>query len=179
VLPSARDRIAGSVGDDDLVLDVGGWAEPFARADWVIDLEPYATRGLYGDRIAAGAERFTADTWVVRDICDRERWPFHDGQFAFAICAHTLEEGMASGKIKGDADSYQLLANCYIASRDTDKALAPLARAGELSTDGKGYLLLGQLLAIERYEIHRVDHQRREAAIAHRVADDLAREREQ
>jgi len=92
VLPSARDRIAGSVGDDDLVLDVGGWAEPFARADWVIDLEPYATRGLYGDRVAAGAERFTADTWVVRDICDRERWPFHDGQFAFAICAHTLED---------------------------------------------------------------------------------------
>ena len=92
MLPSARDRIAGSVGDDDLVLDVGGWAEPFARADWVIDLEPYATRGLYGDRVAAGAERFTADTWVVRDICDRERWPFHDGQFAFAICAHTLED---------------------------------------------------------------------------------------
>ena len=92
MLPAARDRIAASVGDDDLVLDVGGWAEPFARADWVIDLEPYATRGLYGHRADAGAERFTADTWVVRDICDREPWPFHDGQFAFAICAHTLED---------------------------------------------------------------------------------------
>ena len=92
MLAAARDRIAGSLGDDDLVLDVGGWAEPFARADWVIDLEPYATRGLYGHRAAARAERYTADTWVVRDICDREPWPFHDGQFAFAICAHTLED---------------------------------------------------------------------------------------
>ena len=74
MLPAARDRIAGSVGDDDLVLDVGGWAEPFARADWVIDLEPYATRGLYGHRAATGAERFTAETWGERDLCNREPW---------------------------------------------------------------------------------------------------------
>jgi hypothetical protein len=84
VLPAALERLP----ETGLVLDVGGWAKPLARADWVIDLAPYETRGLYG---AAGApERFTADTWVQADIC--EPWPLADGQFDFAVCSHTLED---------------------------------------------------------------------------------------
>ena len=68
-------------------------------------------------------------------------------------CAQALEEGMTAGKVGKDAESYQLLANCYIAARDTDKALEPLAKAGELSKDGKGFLLLGQLqLQKERFD---------------------------
>jgi len=39
------ERLAREIPDDALVLDVGGWFHPFARADWVIDLLPYATRG--------------------------------------------------------------------------------------------------------------------------------------
>jgi SAM-dependent methyltransferase len=57
----------------------------------VIDLMPYETRGLYG-RDGAGEERFTADTWVERDVCDHEPWPFADDQFDFAVCSHTLED---------------------------------------------------------------------------------------
>jgi hypothetical protein len=38
------------------------------------------------------AERFTEETWVVRDICDHEPWPFADDQFDVAVCAHTLED---------------------------------------------------------------------------------------
>ena len=72
-----------------LVLDVGGWANPLGRADWVIDLEPYETRGLYG---TPPSERFTADTWVQRDICAKEPWPFDDDQFDFVVCSHTLED---------------------------------------------------------------------------------------
>ncbi len=34
------------LSDDALVLDVGGWAAPLNRADWVIDLMPYETRGV-------------------------------------------------------------------------------------------------------------------------------------
>jgi hypothetical protein len=90
VLEASRERIDELLADTDLVLDVGGWASPLARADWVIDLLPYATRGLYGE--AAGEERFSASTWVERDICDREPWPFADDQFDFAICSHTLED---------------------------------------------------------------------------------------
>jgi ubiquinone/menaquinone biosynthesis C-methylase UbiE len=52
---------------------------------------PYATRGAYGER-GEERERFSAQTWVERDICDRDPWPFADGQFDFAICSHTLED---------------------------------------------------------------------------------------
>ena len=74
-----------------LVLDVGGWAKPLGRADWVIDIEPYETRGRYG-RADDEPERFTAATWVQRDVCDREPWPFADDQFDYAVCAQTLED---------------------------------------------------------------------------------------
>jgi hypothetical protein len=84
LLPASVDRLPS----EGLLLDVGGWAKPLARADWVIDLLPYATRGLYGE--AEGDERFTKDTWVEADICTP--WPFDDHQFDFAVCSHTLED---------------------------------------------------------------------------------------
>ncbi len=110
MLDSSAARILDRLDPDDCVLDVGGWAKPFPRADWVIDLEPYATRGLYGQASdgdegradeqergparepAPAGERFTEETWVQRDVCAREPWPFADGQFTFAICSHTLED---------------------------------------------------------------------------------------
>jgi hypothetical protein len=84
-------RILEQLGPDAVVLDVGAWGQPFRRADWVLDRMPYDTRGLYGFT-GDGPERFSADTWVRRDICDREPWPFADDQFDFAICSHTLED---------------------------------------------------------------------------------------
>ena len=79
------------IGPTDLVLDVGAWIQPFTRADWVIDVMPYETRGRHGKQ-GPEPERFSADTWVVRDICDHEPWPFEDRQFDFAVCTHTLED---------------------------------------------------------------------------------------
>lgn len=90
MLPSSERRVVQSLGDDARVLDVGGWASPLARADAVIDLMPYETRGLYG--AARTTERFNADTWVVRDICASEPWPFRDHEFDFVVCSHTLED---------------------------------------------------------------------------------------
>ncbi len=83
--------------DDDLVLDVGGWACPFNRANWILDGQPFETRGFYrtfGGAASQGGTReyFSRETWVQRDICDRESWPFRDKQFDFAICSHTLED---------------------------------------------------------------------------------------
>src|SRR5581483_359109 len=92
MLDSSRARILELLSEQDLVLDVGGGASPFARADWVIDLQPYAERSRYGDAPDPASERFSASTWVTRDICDRERWPFSDRQFDFSICSHTLED---------------------------------------------------------------------------------------
>lgn len=91
MLPESAARIAAELSDSALVLDVGAWANPLPRADWVIDLEPYETRGLYGGA-ARGDERFSKQTWIQRDICAREPWPFADGQFDFAICSHVLED---------------------------------------------------------------------------------------
>jgi hypothetical protein len=89
---AARQRILDTLPDDAVVLDVGGWAKPFPRADWVIDLREYETRGEWGYDGDPADERFSAGTWVARDICAHEPWPFADDQFDFAVCAHTLED---------------------------------------------------------------------------------------
>ena len=68
MLPAAEARLP----TDGLLLDVGGATNRLERADVVLDLLP--------------------DADVSRDICDREPWPFEDGQFAFAVCSHTLED---------------------------------------------------------------------------------------
>ena len=81
-----------ALGDDVRVLDVGGWACPLARADVVLDLMPYETRGLYGTLGPPEAERFTPETWVRHDICAREPFPFADDAFDLVVCSHTLED---------------------------------------------------------------------------------------
>jgi SAM-dependent methyltransferase len=91
VLAASRERILRDVDEAALVLDVGGWARPLSRADWVIDLMPYATRGRYGEPDPE-PERFTRESWVVRDICAAEPWPFDDDSFDFVVCSHTLED---------------------------------------------------------------------------------------
>jgi hypothetical protein len=86
------ERLERELPADALVLDVGGWARPLSRADWVLDIEAHATRGQWGQDGDPAAERFSAETWVQRDLCAREPWPFADGQFDFAVCSHTLED---------------------------------------------------------------------------------------
>jgi hypothetical protein len=92
MLALSRATLLGRLSDGDTVLDVGGGANPFPRADWVIDLIPYDERGLYGTVPDPVTERFSPATWVTRDICDRDPWPFADGQFDFSVCSHTLED---------------------------------------------------------------------------------------
>ncbi|MCW3041589.1 MAG: methylase [Solirubrobacterales bacterium] len=91
MLPAARDRLLATTPEHARVLDVGGWAKPLPRADAVLDLLPYATRGLYGAEDDT-PERFTEATWIQRDICDHEPWPFADDAFDVAVCSHTLED---------------------------------------------------------------------------------------
>ena len=69
-----------------------------------------------------------------------------------SCCVETLEDGMAKGLVKPDAEAWRLLANCHIAARDFDEALEPLAKAGELADNAQSFLLLGQLqLQRERF----------------------------
>jgi Methyltransferase domain len=93
--------ITGLLAPDDKVLDIGAWGYPFNRADFVIDSEPYETRGYY-NRVffprnplppqGGIEERFTKNTWIQRDICDRQPLPFGDKELDFVICSHTLED---------------------------------------------------------------------------------------
>ncbi len=88
------DAVLARIAPSDRVLDVGGWARPFNRADYVLDVEPFETRGFYGDPPWQGgeAEHFNKACWVQRDICARTPWPFPDKFFDFATCSHTLED---------------------------------------------------------------------------------------
>jgi len=85
------------INAEDLVLDVGGWACPFNRANWVLDSQPYETRGFYENiglpkSQGGDTEQFSEETWIQRDICDKEPWPFSDKFFDFSVCSHTLED---------------------------------------------------------------------------------------
>ena len=91
MLAASAQRILDTLSDDDVVLDVGGAMKPFNRADWIMDALPYEERGQLGS-IGGDAERFNSDTWVRRDFCDREPWPFRDKEIDFVICSHTLED---------------------------------------------------------------------------------------
>jgi len=91
MLESSVTRILERLSPGDVVVDIGGWGRPFNRADWVIDLMPYETRGKFGHQ-GRGAERFNGETWIQRDICDREPYPFGDKEVDFVVCSHTLED---------------------------------------------------------------------------------------
>lgn len=93
MLPQHTERILAMLGDDDRVLDVGGWAAPFNRATHILDVMPYETRGgLVPGGYGPGPERFSEDTWLIRDMCDHEPWPYPDDFFDFSICVTTLED---------------------------------------------------------------------------------------
>lgn len=91
MLEAAIERILQLVPADARVLDVGGWGAPFNRADHVLDVMPFETRGPDGHHGPAW-EMFTARTWTQRDACERRPWPFPDDHFDFAVCVATLEE---------------------------------------------------------------------------------------
>lgn len=91
MLEASARTILDRLEPDDVVLDIGGWGRPFSRADWVLDIMPWETRGLYG-RDGPLPERFSRDTWIQRDICAREPYPFGDKQLDFVVCSQTLED---------------------------------------------------------------------------------------
>jgi hypothetical protein len=88
-------KVLDLLGPNHIVLDIGGWARPFNRANYVLDAEPYETRGFYGSsRPAQGGtvEHFTKGSWIQRDICHRDPFPFGSKEIDFIVCSHTLED---------------------------------------------------------------------------------------
>jgi len=91
------DRVLAQIKANDVVLDIGGWAQPFRRANFVMDALPYETRGFYAnlgmpDHTGGDEEHFSKDTWIQRDICSRDLFPFKDKSVDYVICSHVLED---------------------------------------------------------------------------------------
>src|SRR5918994_587245 len=53
---------------------------------------PTRPGGIYHYDRDAADERFSTQTWVQRDVCDRKPWPWPEDHFDFANCSHTLED---------------------------------------------------------------------------------------
>lgn len=76
----------------DRVLDIGGSASPFKRADAVLDFLPYEQRNKSGF-LGGLKENFTKQSWFIQDVCDRTKpFPFKDKEFDFVNCGHLLED---------------------------------------------------------------------------------------
>jgi hypothetical protein len=91
------EQILSLIKPCDLVLDIGGWAQPFRRANFVMDAMPFETRGFYAkiglpDHMGNSEEQFSEKSWIQRDICAREPYPFADKSIDFVICSHVLED---------------------------------------------------------------------------------------
>lgn len=74
------------------VVDVGGGAAPFARADHVVDAVAWEDRGSGSDGARGTAPGLSREQWTQVDLCDRRPWPFADKSFDFAVCSHVLED---------------------------------------------------------------------------------------
>ena len=92
MLPAGHELVS-RLPEDARVLDVGGWAAPLNRADSIIDLMPYETRGALAPAgVGPGPPRFSAESWVIADICGSAPWPWAEDHFDFAVCTFTLED---------------------------------------------------------------------------------------
>jgi hypothetical protein len=94
-LENAR-RLLAEIPANATVVDVGGGAAPFPRADYVIDALPMtaAEAGSNGNshQVLGMTPRYNAERWIQLDLCEHRPWPFKDKFFDYAICSHLLED---------------------------------------------------------------------------------------
>ena len=63
--------------------------------------------------------------------------------------ANVIEAEFASGRLKQDAETLELLSSSWLMAREADKAEAPLARAAELAPKGELYVRLAQVQLVQ------------------------------
>jgi tetratricopeptide (TPR) repeat protein len=59
--------------------------------------------------------------------------------------AQIVSEAIEKGRLKSDVESYEFLANCWIAAREYEKGIEPLRRAADLSDNGELYVRLAEV----------------------------------
>lgn len=77
-----EEKILKDLKDTDNVLDIGGWDKPFNRANYVLDIHPFKTRGFHGNQ-GGSKEFFRKKTWIIHDVNSKDRLPFKDNQFGY------------------------------------------------------------------------------------------------
>ncbi len=89
-------RLIEDLPEKAIVVDVGGGASPFPRADYIIDALPFSSRGNGSDQNIHSQldypARYSAENWIQLDLCQRQPWPVEDKRFDFAVCSHLLED---------------------------------------------------------------------------------------
>jgi tetratricopeptide (TPR) repeat protein len=63
--------------------------------------------------------------------------------------AQVIEKGIEDKRLKEDAEVFEMLSNSFILAREVRRAEAPLARAAELSNNGKLYVRLAQVRLLQ------------------------------
>lgn len=96
MLHEVSERLICTLPTTARVVDVGGGASPFPRADYVIDALQFAQAGAgSSDQVHLTARlpaRYSRQTWTELDLCDHTPWPFPDKFFDYAVCSHLLED---------------------------------------------------------------------------------------
>lgn len=96
-----------------LILDVGGGAAPFWRADHIIDIQPFDAdrleRNAWGhkenseklkaetlksinDNQATDKKIWEREAYTQWDLCSGAKWPFEDKAFDLGLSSHCLED---------------------------------------------------------------------------------------
>lgn len=91
MLKNNEEIILRTLNPQDKVLDIGGWDKPFNRANFVLDIHPFRTRGFHGSQ-GGDKEFFNKKTWIIHDVSSKNKLPFKNNQFDFVICSHILED---------------------------------------------------------------------------------------
>lgn len=94
--PQRARELLLEIPDEARVVDIGGGAAPFPRADHVIDALPFEAAGRGSDGSGRSPREAFAragpENWTQLDVCRRSPWPFPDKSFDFAVCSHLLED---------------------------------------------------------------------------------------
>lgn len=115
-----------------------------SKAYWVQLSLLYAAKNEYDTSLAVQQAAYQQD--FLTDSKELMRFArsylYHDLPYP---AAQLLSRELDAGRVERDRESYEMLANSWIAARDYDASLSPLRKAAELAEDGKLYVRLGQV----------------------------------
>ena len=119
-------------------------AEPGNKAHWVQLSAVLGAQEKYDDALVAlqlayhlGLLKDDAELRRLADLMAFNNIPYR--------CGTMLTKEIGAKRVKGDAAAQEKLANCWVAARDWDKAVAPLRSAAQQKGSGDLYVRLGEV----------------------------------